>query len=288
MISIITPTYNRAHLIDRVFNSLQKQTNKNFEWLIIDDGSSDNTSEVVNTFTSTDFNIHYHKKENGGKHTALNYGISRVKGDYILIVDTDDYLTENAIAFINSKVKLINEKEVCGIAGRRIDEKGEVVGTSNFIHKRCNSLDIRYKYNVTGDLVEVFKTEILKEFPFPEIKNEKFCPEALVWNRIAQEYKIDFYNEGFYVTEYLPGGLTDRITKIRMNSPKASMIHYSELASYNIPLKEKLKAIINFWRFSFNDKGWSFKEKYNKVNKLYSLFCLPLGFLMYINDKRKI
>ena len=101
MISIITPTYNRADLLPRVFDSLQKQTSKDFEWLIIDDGSSDNTDEVVNTFTTTDFNIYYYKKENGGKHTALNYGISRAKGDYILIVDTDDYLTENAIEFIN-------------------------------------------------------------------------------------------------------------------------------------------------------------------------------------------
>lgn len=288
MISILTATYNRADLLPRIFESLQKQINNDFEWVIVDDGSSDETEEVIKSFKPTNFLIHYYKKENGGKHTALNLGVKKCNGTHILMLDSDDYLTPNAVSFILEKINLIKEPNTIGIAGRRIYENGDITGSNNFSHHNTSPLAIKYKYHVTGDLVEVFSKYILEQYPFPIFQNEKFCPEDLVWNRIAQQYKLDYYNYGFYVTEYLPGGLTDRIIRIRMNSPKASMTHYSELASYNVPFKEKIKATINFWRFSFNDKDWSFKEKLNKVNKLYSLVCLPLGYFMYMNDKRKV
>ncbi|MGV4554347.1 glycosyltransferase family 2 protein [Ornithobacterium rhinotracheale] len=286
-ISILTPTYNRANLLARVFESLQRQTDKDFEWIIVDDGSTDNTEEIIKTFSPSTFDLYYFKKENGGKHTAINLGISKAKGDFTLILDTDDHLTPTAIEQLKENIQKINDISVVAVATRRINPDGSIVGSGNFEKITSNSLDIRYKHNITGDLVEVFKTDILQKHPFPEIEGERFCPEALIWNRIAQKYKIDFYNYGFYVTEYLPGGLTDKIVKIRMNSPKASMIHYSELASYNIPLKEKIKATINFWRFSFNDNDWSFKNKLSRVNLLYSLVGFPLGFAMYLNDRRK-
>ncbi|MGP6545765.1 glycosyltransferase family 2 protein [Ornithobacterium rhinotracheale] len=287
-ISILTPTYNRANLLARVFESLQSQTDKDFEWIIVDDGSTDNTKSTVEEFQKkSSFPIEYYLKKNGGKHTAINLGISKAKGDFTLILDTDDQLTPEAISLLKKSIQEIDNDSVVAVATRRINPDGSIVGSGNFEKITSNSLDIRYKHNITGDLVEVFKTDILQEYTFPEIEGEKFCPEALIWNRIAQKYKIDFYNYGFYVTEYLPGGLTDKIVKIRMNSPKASMIHYSELASYNIPLKEKIKATINFWRFSFNDNDWSFKNKLSRVNLLYSLVGFPLGFAMYLNDRRK-
>lgn len=287
-ITIFTPAYNRADLLSRVFDSLQNQTDKDFEWVIVDDGSKDDTAAVVNQFkTISKFPIEFYPKKNGGKHTAINLGISKAKGLFTLILDTDDQLTPNAIEKLKESIQNINDESVVAVATRRISSDGKIVGSGNFDKITCNSLDIRYKHKITGDLVEVFKTDILQKYPFPEIEGEKFCPEALVWNRIAQKYKIDFYNYGFYVTEYLPGGLTDKIVKIRMNSPKASMIHYSELASYDIPFKEKIKATINFWRFSFNDKDWSFKNKLSRVNFLYSLVGFPLGFAMYLNDRRK-
>lgn len=286
-ISILTPTYNRANLLARVFDSLQNQESKDFEWIIIDDGSIDNTDELIKTFSPNGFDLSYYKKTNGGKHTALNFGVQKAKGDFTLILDTDDHLTPTAIEQLKENIQKINDISVVAVATRRISSDGKIVGRGNFDKITSNSLDIRYKHNITGDLVEVFKTDILQEYTFPEIEGEKFCPEALIWNRIAQKYKIDFYNYGFYVTEYLPGGLTDKIVKIRMNSPKASMIHYSELASYNIPLKEKIKATINFWRFSFNDKDWSLKNKLSRVNFVYSFIGFPLGYAMYLNDCRK-
>ena len=115
----------------------------------------------------------------------------------------------------------------------------------------CNALDIRYRYNVKGDLKEVFRTEVLKEIPFPEYEGEKFCPEALVWNRIAKRYKLLYINKPIYIVEYQENGITSGITKARMFSPLASITCYAELNCSNIPLVQKVKAAINYWRFRF-------------------------------------
>ena len=288
MISILTATYNRANLLPRIFESLQKQTNNNFEWIIIDDGSSDNTSEIVKSFSPSNFKIHFFKKENGGKHTALNLGVKKCIGSHILMLDSDDKLPCKAIEILYNKID--NSPEyLAGVVGRKADLSGNIIGSKNhFTDFISNYLEASYIKKIKGDLTEVLKREIMLEFPFPIFKNEKFCPEDLVWNRIAQKYDLLFFNESIYNAEYQEEGLTNSIVKIRMSSPKASMTHYSELASYDIPFKEKIKATINFWRFSFNDKDWSFKNKLNKVNKLYSLFCLPLGLFMYINDKIEV
>ncbi|WP_317235626.1 glycosyltransferase family 2 protein [Ornithobacterium rhinotracheale] len=213
--------------------------------------------------------------------------MQKANGEFIIMLDSDDELPSEAISIILEKARNL-PKELGGIVGRKSLSSGKIVGSNdNFNQIISNSLDIRYKENVNGDLTEVFRTSIMREFPFPEFKGEKFCPEALVWNRIAQKYNLLFFNKSIYTAEYQEGGLTNTIVKIRMNSPKASMIHYSELASYNIPLKEKIKATINFWRFSFNDKDWGFKNKLSRVNFLYSLVGFPLGFAMYLNDRRK-
>ena len=121
-----------------------------------------------------------------------------------------------------------------------------------------------------------------------EGENEKFCPEALVWNRIAQTYDLLFFNAGIYTTEYLADGLTAKIVQIRMESPISTMMCYSELEKYKIPMHQKLKANINFWRFSFNTKKYSFFQKIKKVNCFLSLIGFPLGFFMFLKDKKNI
>ena len=110
-------------------------------------------------------------------------------------------------------------------------------------------VEIRLKYKVVGDLKEVFLTKVMREFPFPEIDGERFCPEALVWGRIAQKYRMRYFNKPIYLAEYQDDGLTHRIVRIRMDSPVASCTHYSELNGYKIPFVQKLKAAINYWRF---------------------------------------
>lgn len=255
MISIVTATYNREILLYRLYESLKNQIIKDFEWIIIDDGSVDNTENVVKNFINeADFLISYVKKENAGKHSALNVGISIAKYDYIFFVDSDDALPNSSIYKICEKIKIINNDvrfdKIAGVCGSKSSFKGELTGSVLENDLVCNYLDFRYKYNITGDKAEIFKTSILRDFEFPTFSGEKFCPEALVWNRIAVYYDMFFFNDIIYHCEYLKGGLTDRIFEIRKDSPNATLLYYKELFEVkNLNLFTKYKALLNFWRF---------------------------------------
>jgi glycosyltransferase involved in cell wall biosynthesis len=287
-ITVFTPSYNRAYRLKSLYESLVEQTFKNFEWVIVDDGSVDETEKIVSGFQSdNNVQIQYIKQENGGKHRAINKGLEFAKGELFFIVDSDDRLPFNALENIIRNYNQIKEnKFVVGVVGRKTYFDKIKVGSQNkFNSLITDALSIRYKEKLQGDLAEVFKTEILKTFAFPEIPNEKFCPEALIWNRIAQKYKLLYFDESIYECEYLEDGLTAKITIIRMQSPIASMLTYAELASYNIPFLEKIKATINYWRFSFNSKA-KFSEKYKNISFYISLIAFPLGYFMYLKDKK--
>jgi glycosyltransferase involved in cell wall biosynthesis len=290
IVTIFTPTYNRDYIINTLYESLLSQTNTHFEWLIVDDGSTDGTDELIQSFINQNkLVIRYYKQPNGGKHIAINKGVTLAKGELFFIVDSDDYLTDDAVEKILNKYKEIaDETRVAGVSFRRGYDKNKVIGhPTHFKDKFLSFFDFRYRFKVTGDQAEVYKTDILKEFPFPSIEEERFCPESLVWNRIGKNYKLMWTSEIIYICNYLNDGLTSKITKIRMQSPIASMMTYSELESYSIPLKEKIKANINFWRFSFNTNKLSFWQKLKRVNCFFSILGVPLGYLMFIKDKKK-
>lgn len=255
MISIVTATYNRAHLLPRLYESLKSQENKNFEWVVVDDGSVDNTENLIMEFMGENLiNINYIKKNNGGKHTALNLGISIAKYEYTFFLDSDDYLPIDSIESIVEKVKLIKSypdySRICGVCGDNVDTSNKLIGDSCPNNVVMNYLDFRYKLKINGDKTEVFKTEILNKFKFPEFVGEKFCPEALVWNRIALQYDMFFFNKSIYVRDYQNDGLTSKIIKIRKESPKSTQLYYKELfANTRVPLYYRLRAGLNFLRF---------------------------------------
>ena len=288
MISVFTPTYNRKDLVLRLYHSLLLQSNPNFEWVIVDDGSTDDTESLVQGFKKEGkLTISYHKQVNSGKHFAINKGVQMAQFPYFFIVDSDDMLPQESIQTVLEIIKETeNLQDVGGVSGTCITPDFQKVGGNSFEPIFTNSIAIRNTYNVKGDLAEVFKTDVLKEFPFPEIVNEKFCPEVLVWNRIAQKYKLYYTDKPIYIAEYQPDGLTAKIVKIRMNAPIATMLTYSELANAAIPVTQKVRATINFWRFAFNSKE-SFISKFKKTNPIFSVIGLPLGYIMYKRDIQK-
>lgn len=299
MISIFTPTYNRGNLLNRLYQSLCKQKYKDFEWIIVDDGSTDNTASVVELIQSKhqgdDFPIFYYIKENGGKHTAINVGVNFAQGELFFIADSDDFLPENSLQIVYERWSMIkHDDSFLGICGVDADLKGNVIGSGlpkEYID--CHAWEISTIYNVTGDLKEVFRTEVLRQYPFPEIKGEKFCPEVLVWFRMARKYKMRFFNRIIYIADYQNTGITSAITRQRMNSPISSMLTYSELVHYPIPVKDKLRNAINYWRFRFclttkNKAGVSPNEvDIPKISGRW-YFLAPIGYLMHLKDKRNI
>ena len=290
LITVFTPTYNRAKLLPRLHKSLQEQTNKDFEWVIVDDGSTDNTKEVIEKIIieqEDNIPIRYFYKENGGKHTAINQGVKLALGELFLILDSDDslpvYSLEKIQTFYNESKAQLNFGGGCGLMGHH---DGTRIG-SGFPSKTlyANTIELRYKYQITGDLLEIFKTDVLKEYPFPEITGERFCPEALLWNRIARKYKLYCFKEIIYFRDYLDGGLTDKIIEIRMKSPIATTICYGEMLDLHIPIKDRIKAAINYWRFYF-----CIEEK-SKIRKRINLLwagLLPIGWAFHVKDHIRI
>lgn len=286
MITVFTPTYNRGYIISKLYKSLCTQTCFDFEWIVVDDGSSDNTEVLLKSFIEENLiNIQYIKQENGGKHRAINRGIKDANGDLFLIVDSDDYLSNTAIESLKFYYNKIKNKTIfSGVFGMRVYPNGKRIGGNvNFDTIECNLLDFRYKYGIHGDLADAYKTKILKKFPFPEIENEKFCPEALVWNRIAAKYKIYFFNENIYICNYLPDGLSANIFSLRKSSPVASMLTYLEFYNSKVPIIIKIKAVLSYWRFYFYSSTPIIRA-FKDIGIIGSIFY-PFGYLIHIADK---
>ena len=292
LISILTPTYNRGKLLLPLYESLKNLTFEDFEWLIVDDGSEDDTEQyalswIAHNIQNAEFPIRYIKKSNGGKHTAINRGVREASGELILILDSDDTLPEDSLATIAQYYEQCKGyKDCAGVCGLMAHHDGQLIGTGFPKDPMYESaLQFRYaeKGNVTGDLLEVYKTSVMREFPFPEIENEKFCPESLVWNRIANKYKLFCFNKVIYYRDYLEGGLTSKIVRIRMNSPIASTLTYAEMLDYNISLKWKIRSAINYWRFRYCIKNKALKAP--AVKWYWKAFQI-IGLIMHLKDNK--
>lgn len=291
-ISILTPTYNRGKLLLPLYESLKNLTFEDFEWLIVDDGSEDDTEQyalswIAHNIENAEFPIRYIKKSNGGKHTAINRGVREANGELILILDSDDTLPEDSLATIAQYYEQCKGyKDCAGVCGLMAHHDGQLIGTG-FPKEPMYESALQFRYaeegNVTGDLLEVYKTSVMREFPFPEIDNERFCPESLVWNRIANKYKLFCFNKVIYYRDYLEGGLTSKIVRIRMNSPIASTMTYAEMLDYNISLKWKIRSAINYWRFKYCITNKSLKAP--AVKWYWKAFQI-IGLIMHLRDNK--
>lgn len=282
MITIFTPTYNRAHLLPALYESLKNQSYLDFEWLIIDDGSTDNTRDIVTKWIEDEeISIRYYYQENGGKHRAINKGVGLANGNWFFIVDSDDILTENALERASEWMESVEEDETfAGVSGMR--KIGMEAPHLNFDVLDISPLMIS---NYTrADKAEIFKTEILRAYPFPDVPGEMFCAESLIWNRIGLRYKIRYINEIIYICHYLEDGLTRKSLRLRRESPTYASLNYKEQME-NMPTpKNKIRAAINYWRFVW------FTNDYNKYRDvpLWAYLLLPIGILFMMKDNKDL
>ena len=236
-LTIFTPAYNRSDTLPALYESLRRQKEQNFEWLIVDDGSTDDTETIVKSWQAKEkkFPIRYYKTRNGGKHRAINKGVMLAKGKMFFIVDSDDFLADFAVANImKGETELPKNRRYAGLGKNKIHIDGRAVGTSfneDFID--ASSLD-RKKYNISGDKAEIFYTDILKSFPFPEFEGEKFMEEAYVWNNIAEAgYLLRWDNDPIYLCEYLDDGLTKSGSSKYKSSPKGYSLYLKQLVKHS-------------------------------------------------------
>lgn len=199
-LTVFTPVYNRKHTISRPFESLMKQNCKDFEWLVVDDGSTDGIKEVIDSFTQkADFAISYYYKENGGKHTAMNMAYGLAKGEYFLVLDSDDALTETSVELMlglwDSIPDECRERYWC-VTGLCVDsENGEIIGDSYpaEINESANPRLAAKK--IKGDKTGCVRTDIISRYPFPEPPGTTFITESIVWNKIEKDYRQYYSNE---------------------------------------------------------------------------------------------
>lgn len=261
LVTVLTPTYNRKDRLTGLFQSLQDQTNKNFKWLIIDDGSQDGTEDqIAEMKEKAGFEVQYIKKENGGKHTALNIGFRKITTYFTFIVDSDDILTQNAIQEIYDYSEIIRTNDLCGMAFLRGYSKNECIG-DRFPEDESidNDINIRLRQNVSGDKAEVWRTDILRQFQFPVFKEERFQGENYIWWQIARKYNMLYVNQIIYITEYLEGGLTKSGRAMRLRNPLGGMEN-SKMAFFSeFPLRIKIKCALLYDVYGYQAE-WSFRK----------------------------
>lgn len=277
MITVFTPTYNRAYTLSTLYNSLLQQTNKNFEWLIVDDGSSDETREIVRNWEMEGkVKIRYIFKKNEGLNSAYNLAVAISLNEIFFRVDSDDYLKMNAIQLIYDTWYLVeNDKDICGIVFLAIFDNGNIVGTHPFNKVfRTNFFDYRYKYKATGDRAEVMKTEVLKKYPFPIILGEKFLPEGFMWNRIAYDYDALYMNIPIYIREYREDSITTKIVQTLKKNNKGATLYYTELLKHRQPFYFFFKHSLLYWRYAFYTKK-SLPDKIKDVG----VFVFVIGYI---------
>lgn len=287
-VSVFTPTFNRGYILGNLYDSLKNQTSCDFEWIIVDDGSTDHTRELVESILQekSPFPISYYYQTNGGKHTAINKGVQYAHGEWFFVVDSDDYLSNDAIETIIKDAKSIeSDNSLTGLAYNRAYFNGEVIGGAvDYEQLDCSLLDYRYKYKVRGDKAEIYKTAIFKLYSFPVIEGEKFCTEAMVCNRIALKYKLRYINKSIYYCEYLSDGLSAASIKSRMRSCKTAKMYYQELFSMPIPTLYKIKAAINYIRFALCDYPLDCFVKKTLFGRGISCFVFPIALALHIRD----
>ncbi|GEN36728.1 glycosyltransferase family 2 protein [Aneurinibacillus danicus] len=249
-ITIFTPTYNRAHTLSRLYNSIKNQIFTDFEWIIVDDGSIDSTNQLVQKFINEDkVDIKYLFLENGGKHRAIKKGLEFARGELFFIVDSDDHLLKNSLEKIWNVWEGLDKqkRKYAGVAGLRgYDEKNIIGNTFQGVYLDADSIDFRYIYNIKGDKAEVIRTELLREVNIPEYSGEKFLTEAVFWNEIASRgYKFRWFNDIIYICDYQSDGLSANYRNLLIESWRGTCKYFVDLLNSNkIPRDIKLNVIL--------------------------------------------
>lgn len=278
LLSIFTPTYNRAYILPELYKSLQLQIDQSFEWVIVDDGSSDNTEQLVNGWIAEKkVRIVYYKQENQGKHIAINSGVQRASGELFFIVDSDDNLTIDAVKAVKDFWVLNeNRDNISGIISYRQFPDGKMVGNPlPESVKQCKLRDTIIKYGSIGDKVVIYRTEILRRFPYPKFEGEHFLFESYVFNQIDDEYDMLVMNNKLYNFDYQSDGLSQNFRKLYRENPKGMQMSFIQTLNYDL----SLKTIGHI--FCLSIKNHNILSTICKVG-VKSFLAMPIGIALYI------
>lgn len=290
-LTILTPCYNRLTRVKKLLKSLENQTSFDFQWLVIDDGSTDGTKQWFEQLNTSfySFEVDYYYKENGGKHTALNYSHQFIKGKYIVIVDSDDILIDRAVEMILTYwEKYADNKKISGITFQRGYLTTYQKFDTNITNTEKSTFAEMTNKGMSGDHCETFRSDLFKSKKFPVFKNENFVAEGAMWYLITKNYYVIYVDEIIYLAEYLDGGLTRSGRKLRITNPKGSQWHAEVFLDSEFNFKIRLKNALLFDTYShFTNVKWS-KAVVNTFSSRLMLAATWLpSYILYYTWKSK-
>jgi len=283
-LTVFTPAFNRAYCINQLYDSLLSQTKKDFIWLVVDDGSTDNTKELINKWQKEKkIDIQYIYQENQGMHGAHNTAYANIDTELNVCIDSDDFMTDNAVELILDKWKTVEDKtDVAGIVGLDMDKKGNIIGSKIPDNIKYSTLyDIYNVHKSKGDKKLVLRTEIIKKYPkYPLFENESFVPLGTLYRMIDQDYKLACLNEALCVVEYMADGSTLNIYKQYRKHPRGFRYARKIYLTYVKGLNMQVKNVLHYISSTLFIGDFRFFK--NNPKKELTFLLLPLGFLFHL------
>ncbi|WP_394218323.1 glycosyltransferase family 2 protein [Halobacillus trueperi] len=282
-LTVFTPTYNRAYCLDNCYESLKKQTSQDFVWLIIDDGSTDDTEELVKSWIEEELiTIHYCRQENQGMHGAHNTAYQLIETELNVCIDSDDYMPEDAVEKITTFWKEYGNPSVGGIIGLDAYTDESIIGTKFPMHiKRSTLFDLYHKHGVRGDKKLVYRTELTKKYPYPMFDGEKYVGLAYKYFKLDEQYEMLLMNEVLCCVEYLEDGSSRNMLKQYRRNPKGFSFYRKELMKLSFTsVPFQFRQSIHYVSSSLLEKNWRFLSESPK--KGLTCLAIPPGFLLYL------
>lgn len=288
-LTVFTPTFNREGLLPRLYKSLCRQTSNDFLWLIIDDGSTDGTKELVEKWQIENrIEIKYVYKENGGMHTGHNTAYSIIETELNVCIDSDDYLTDNAVEIIIDFWNQNADEKYAGILGLDIYQNGERVSNKDFPEgvKSGKYYELRGKYGLIGDIKFVYRTDVIRQYPeYPVFPGEKLTPLGYKYLLIDQDYDMLFLNKALCVVEYQPDGSSKNIVSQYLKNPNGFLQERKVRMKLAYTFRERFTNSVHYVSCCLILKKWNiFKES---TNLPMTILAAPFGIVLYFYLKFK-
>lgn len=289
ILTIFTPAYNRAHTLPRTYRSLVEQECKDFVWLIVDDGSQDQTAKLVEQWKQQEngFEIRYIYKENGGMHTAHNVAYETIDTELNVCIDSDDRLARDAVGRILNKWNEVRDKGYAGMIGLDADFDGKIIGKGFPADLKETTVIGYYCAGGAGDKKLVYRTEIINKYPkYPVFEGEKYVALAYKYRLIDQEYKMAVLNEVLCEVEYQADGSSMNMLKQYVKNPKGFAFWRKVCMVYPVSRKRLFVECVHYVSSSILAGNKHFIKESPK--KLMTVCAIPFGMLLTVYIKKKV
>lgn len=281
-ITVFTPTYNRGYILPNLYESLVSQRNREFVWLIVDDGSTDGTKQLIQQWIAErKIHIEYVKQTNQGKSIAHNLGVSLTRTELFTCVDSDDYLCADAISSILNLWEVCNKENITGLLVYKGYENGEsITKMRDDACEKSTLKDAYSRHGLVGDTMLIFRTDIISQFEFPFYQGEKFVPEAYLYDQIDQKGELLIIKKVLYFCVYLADGYSNNMASLIKSNPQGYLAYIRQRLKYDKKILDKLLDSIRYVAMSIIANETNLIGK--SIYPFFTIIAYPFGVLFYL------